>query len=91
MGLLVKVDLDDTLFEDAKDVDAIIGNNELRVLYNEDVETTGDYKIGFTVKFTDYPLNIKTSDVFTVTIVDPCDEPTSIISVLLFDQEYTIT
>ena len=72
-------------------MDSIVDNNELQVLYNQEVDTTGEYKIGYAVKFIDYPLNIKTSGVFTVTIVDPCDEPTSIISPLIFDQEYTIT
>ena len=72
-------------------MDFPIENNEFKVLYTEDEDKAGVYKIGFTVKFTDYPANIKTSEVFTVTIESPCDEPTSIVSALLFNQEYTIT
>jgi len=62
------------------------------VLYTEDVAKAGVYKIGYNVKYTDYPTNLIVQTVnLTVTVIDPCDKPVSVTASVLTNQVYTIT
>lgn len=62
------------------------------MLYTEDVTKTGVYKISYIVLYTDYSTNFIVQTVpFTVTVIDPCDKPTSVTASDLADQFYTIT
>ena len=80
--------LDPVLFSDVRDP----ANNSFEVLETQLVAKVGLYPITYKVVYTSYPANFKVqSTPFTVTIVDPCDSPVSIISPGLADQEYTLT
>ena len=52
----------------------------------------GVYKITYKVWYTNYSTNIIAQTVpFTVTVIDPCDNPVSVTASTLSDQFYTIT
>ena len=80
-----KTQLDDEVFDDVRNTGSVIGQNELRVIYNENTNTTGEYNLGFTVMFTNYPLSILSSELFKVEVIDPCDEPQSLTSLVIDD------
>ena len=61
-------------------------------MYTEDITKKGEYPIMYRVRLEDYPLNyVESAEPFVITIIDPCDEPKSLIAPELVDQEYTIT
>ena len=66
--------------------------NVFTVKYTENVLKAGQYPISYKAYYTQYPANFKEKrTAFTVTIIDPCDEPDSVTASILDDQEYTIT
>jgi len=76
--------LDITIFEDA--------SNNFKVKYNEDVLVKGTYPLTYQVEYVNYGTIFQVQTVpFTVTIIDPCDEPVSVTPAALTGQEYTIT
>lgn len=47
-------------------------------MYSEDLSLVGDHTIKYEVFYTDYPMaGGPESEPFTVTVIDPCDEPVS--------------
>ena len=84
-------------YEDTSPFDTSIFNdwrispNSFQVLYTESLDDVGIYEITYRVQFASYPsLSLVQEFPFTVTIVDPCDDPTSVTPSTLVDQEYTI-
>ena len=64
----------------------------LAIMYTELVSKKGSYPIKYRVYHTLYPTNVVTlTDPFTITIIDPCDNPVSVTPSTLTAQEYTIT
>ena len=63
----------------------------LAVKNSQNADKKGTYPIRYSVGYDQYPFNVELSQVFTITILDPCDQPTSIIGPSLVDQEYTLT
>lgn len=61
------------------------------VNYVEDESLVGQYSILYEVTLRNYPSNTALSLPFTLTIVDPCDEPVVLIAPVMADQYYTIT
>ena len=61
-------------------------------IYTEDTTLKGEYFISYDVYHTNYDTNKVTVDVpFLITVIDPCDEPVSVMPSTLENQEYTIT
>ena len=84
-----KSTLDSDLFGDVRDA---AGSNTFTVLYTEDVQKAAVYPISYRTYHTQYPDNYKeVTTAFTVTVIDPCDEPIRVTPSALVDQEYTIT
>ena len=81
--------IDPTLFE----VDRSSGpTHEFTTLNSFDVTKRGAYSFGYKVYHTNYPDNsFEVSPTFTITIVSACEDPISIISQQIDDQEYTLT
>ena len=78
--------LDTAIFDDARDA------NIFKILYSEDISKAGSYPISYRAYFTLYSSNFEEKrTAFTVTIVDPCDQPVSVTASTLTNQEYTIT
>ena len=78
--------LDTAIFDDARDV------NKFNILYSQDVTKAGQYQISYRAYFTLYSSNFKENrTAFTITIIDPCDNPVSVTASTLANQEYTIT
>ena len=81
--------LDTEIFLDDR---ANAGAFSLASLYSENVAKKGLYPIKYRVYHTIYTMNVVTRvDPFTVTIVDPCENDATILSVGLQNQAYTIT
>ena len=75
-------DLDTLIFEDFQDGIS----DRLKILQNSDIATVGVYELTYSVSFPGEPLNVKVQPLsFKVTIVDPCDEPVSLIAPNLED------
>ena len=55
------------------------------------VAKKGTYPIKYQAYYQSYSANKITSDAFTITVIDPCDNPVSVTSKILAAQEYTIT
>jgi len=78
--------LDPNIFSDAR------VPNVFAVKYTEDVTIDGVYPISYKAYHTSYPSNSQElRPAFTITIIDPCDAPVSVIASNLVNQEYTIT
>ena len=68
--------LDVTIFDDQRN--ALIPNS-FTVLQTQDVTKAGIYPISYRTYFTNYPANfVDNLLAFTVTIIDPCDNPVSV-------------
>ena len=71
------------MFDDARDTAT---SNTFTILYTEDVSKSGSYSISYRAYLTDYPSNFKENrNAFTVIVIDPCDNPTSLTSSALTD------
>ena len=83
--------IDTTLFDDVRVLDPK-KPNEFLTLYSEDVTKDGEYPFKYRLRLRDYPENVVESPVpFTITVIDPCDNPVILHAPELVDQEYTIT
>ena len=81
--------LETELFSDERDAES---SNTLTILKTQDVTKSGVYPISYRTYHTKYPDNFKEiRTAFTLTVIDPCDDPVSVSPSTLTDQEYTIT
>ena len=73
--------------------DRTAGDFKFEILYSEDITKKGLYPLLYLAYFANYGLsNVLYKDApFTVRIIDPCDEPISVVAATLTNQEYTIT
>lgn len=82
---------DTSPFDTLRFSDTRAATNSFQVLYTDSLTDVGVYEITYRVSFDDYPgLTLTQEFPFTVTIIDPCDEPVSVTPSVLTDQEYTI-
>ena len=78
--------LDTDIFDDVR------VPNDFKIKYSEDVTKDGVYPISYRAYHTNYSSNAEEKrTAFTITIIDPCDEPISVTASTLANQEYTIT
>lgn len=78
--------LDAALFDDVRDP------NSFTVVNTADVTKAGTYPISYKAYHTNFPSNFQTKTVaFTITVIDPCDNPAGLLASAPADQEYTIT
>ena len=78
--------LDAALFDDGRDP------NSFAVRNTDDVTKAGSYPISYKAYHTNFPSNFKTKTVaFTITVIDPCNNPAGLLASAPADQSYTIT
>ena len=81
--------LDVSLFDDQQNA---LTSNSFTVFQTQDVAKAGKYPISYRTYYTNYPTNfVDNLSAFTVTVVDPCDNPVSVTASGPIDQVYTIT
>ena len=81
--------IESSLFSDDRNSTPI---NEFRTLTNTDTSLKGSYAMSYRVYHTLYPSNVASqTDLFTITVVNACDNPVSLQEMSLTDQTYTIT
>ena len=67
--------LDVSLFDDQQNA---LNSNSFTVLQTQDVAKAGTYPIAYRTYHTNYPTNfVDNLSAFTVTVIDPCDNPVS--------------
>lgn len=77
------------IFSDDRNTDPI---NNFGVLYSQDISRKGSYSFYYRVFHKFYPSNVASlSEPFTITIINSCENPKSLLPSKLLDQDYTIT
>ena len=80
---------DSATFSDERTADSI---NNFRMPYSEDISKKGSYSFKYRVFHKFYPGNIATQfEPFTITVINSCENPKSLLPSKLQDQDYTIT
>ena len=74
---------DSALFNDYRD-----DQNSFQVLETESISAVGVYQLTYEVQLESYDVTLRQSEVFTVTITDPCETPNSVTPSVVSRQEY---
>ena len=76
--------MDVALFKNT--IDYVPGLGEFKILSTQDVTKEGIYPISYRAYYSKYPSNfVDNSSAFTITVIDPCDDPVSFTASALTD------